>query len=198
MDDATPQKQGWGLTQEAFDKLLVWFDSDRERAGEKYEMMRLKLLEHFEHWGCVSPEDYTDETFNRVARKIEEGKEIHNPDGYFYRVARMIFREGWRKEKKVQVIREHSQPRPNPNEPDESDKVRCAKQCLQSLPPESRELLEEYYEHYEGEGGRQIEIRQTLARRLRITPNALHIRASRLRKKMEDCILECLKRLAAQ
>jgi hypothetical protein len=59
-------------------------------------------------------------------------------------------------------------------------------------------LLEEYYEHYEGEGGSQIEIRQTLARRLRITPNALHIRASRLRKKMEDCILECLNRLAAQ
>lgn len=198
MNDATPQKQGWVLTQEAFDKLLLCLDPDRERAGEKYEMMRLKLLEHFEHWGCASPEDYADETLNRVARKIDEGEKIHNLAGYFYRVARLIFQEGWRREKQDQVVREHNQPRPNPNEPDESDKVRCARKCLQSLPPESRELLEEYYEHYEGEGGRQIEMRQALARRLRITPNALHIRVSRLRKKMEDCILQCLNRLAAQ
>jgi hypothetical protein len=40
-------KKDWVLTQDAFDKLLNWLDSDRERAGQKYETIRLRLIKIF-------------------------------------------------------------------------------------------------------------------------------------------------------
>jgi hypothetical protein len=40
-------KKGWVLTQELFDPLLDWLDPDRERAGHKYETIRLKLIKIF-------------------------------------------------------------------------------------------------------------------------------------------------------
>ena len=40
-------KKGWVLTQELFDTLLDWLDPDRERAGQKYETIRLKLIKIF-------------------------------------------------------------------------------------------------------------------------------------------------------
>src|ERR671938_30866 len=62
------------LTAEAFTKLLARLDPDRERAGEKYEELRRTLVKFFEWRGAPFPEDQADETFNRVARKLDEGR----------------------------------------------------------------------------------------------------------------------------
>ena len=75
------------LTSEAFTKLLARLDPDRERAGEKYEDLRRTLIKFFEWRGAPFPEEQTDETFNRVARKLDEGIEIKNIGGYCYEVA---------------------------------------------------------------------------------------------------------------
>ena len=43
--DAQPKaKKKWELTREAFDKLLVSLDADREVAAERYEVVRQKLI----------------------------------------------------------------------------------------------------------------------------------------------------------
>ena len=64
--------KNWSLSQEAFDALLDWLDSDREQAGIKYEQIRSRLIKIFTGRGCIGPEDLADETINRVTRKLKE------------------------------------------------------------------------------------------------------------------------------
>ena len=40
-------KKNWELSQEAFDALLIWLDSDREQAALKYERIRGGLIKIF-------------------------------------------------------------------------------------------------------------------------------------------------------
>src|SRR5260370_22484892 len=82
-----------GLTAETFTKLLDRLDADRERAAEKYEDLRRTLTRFFEWRTAPFPDEHTDETFNRVARKLGEGVEIRNIGGYCYEVARLVFLE---------------------------------------------------------------------------------------------------------
>ena len=63
------RKKDWTLTKEAFERLLDSLDANRERAGEKYENVRRKLIEFFEARGSNSPADRADQTINRVARR---------------------------------------------------------------------------------------------------------------------------------
>jgi hypothetical protein len=72
-DLSAQDRKRWSLTAEAFDKLLVSLDPDRERAGEKYEHLRGGLVCLFEWRGAPFPEDHADEVINRVARKLGEG-----------------------------------------------------------------------------------------------------------------------------
>ena len=58
-------KKGWVLTQELFDTLLDWLDPDRERAGHRYETIRLRLIKIFTSRGCPEAEELADETINR-------------------------------------------------------------------------------------------------------------------------------------
>jgi len=44
-----------GLTAQALDALLALLDSDRDRAGEKYEEIRLRLTRYFEWAGAQAP-----------------------------------------------------------------------------------------------------------------------------------------------
>ena len=66
----------WTLTQDAFDRLLIALGGDRDRGGEKYLEIRTNLTRFFEWRGCSFPEDHADETFNRIAKKIDEGEQI--------------------------------------------------------------------------------------------------------------------------
>src|SRR5438132_6489695 len=88
-------KKDWVLTQDAFDRFLDSLDADRERAGEKYELLRLKLIKFFEWHDALEPEELADETVNRVARKIYEGEVIENLNAYIFGAARQLASE-WR------------------------------------------------------------------------------------------------------
>lgn len=65
-----------------FNLLLERLDADRELAGEEYERLRKRLVKFFLVRGCHSPEDLADETFNRVATRIEKGEVIPNLASY--------------------------------------------------------------------------------------------------------------------
>ena len=65
-------KKKWELTQAAFEKLLAWLDTDRDRAGSKYETIRLRLIKIFTCRGCLEVEELADETINRVVSRVDE------------------------------------------------------------------------------------------------------------------------------
>lgn len=96
--DEMSETTHWALTRPAFSQLLQWLDPDRNRTGEQYERLRQKLRLFFEHRGCQSPEDLTDKTLDRVARKLASGEEIQaaDPASYCYGVAHNILKEYWR------------------------------------------------------------------------------------------------------
>jgi DNA-directed RNA polymerase specialized sigma24 family protein len=175
--------------------LLTRFSPDPEKAGIEYETTRRKLIRFFSARSVDSADTATDETINRVARRIDEGKEIDNLVGYFYGVARKVFQEILKERERDPVPLEDApqalrQKAPEPIEPDQ--RLRCFDHCLETLAPESRLLILEYYE---GEGRTKIEHRQDLADRLRIPLNALRIRVHRIRVSLEQCIQQCLGQL---
>lgn len=187
------------LTQQAFDKLLNRFSTNREAAGIEYETTRQKLVRFFLSRSVDLADVYADETINRVARRIDEGQDIDNLRGYFYGVAQIVFKEFLKAKDRTAVAIEDAPPQrlaqkaPEPNDPDL--RLQCFDRCLESLAPESRQLILEYYEE---EGRAKIVRRQQLADRLRIPLNALRIRAHRIRVSLEECIQSCLQEYVGQ
>jgi DNA-directed RNA polymerase specialized sigma24 family protein len=178
----------WSLTEEAFAKFLTCLDSDPARAGEKYEELRDALVKFLARRGSHFPEELVDETFNRVARRLEEGETIRDITAYCQGVARLVFLQSLEHpdnkrvelgELKAIVLQET----------DASDSQwECFNHCLRQLTAKNRELIIEYYQD---EGREKIDHRASMAERLRIQPNALRSRARRIRLKLEQCIRQC-------
>jgi DNA-directed RNA polymerase specialized sigma24 family protein len=183
------------LTPEGFEVLLAQLDPDREKAGQRYEIIRRKLIRLFEWRGCTSSEDLTDETFKRVARRLAEGVELrsNDPYGYFCGVAHLVFKEVLRRSQREQrALESGGWPPPgccSDAEEPEDRRLACLRRCLDLLPREKRDLVLRYHQ-----GQSNIDNRQALARELNIPLNALRIRVHRLRRKLEDCVAHCLKR----
>ena len=183
-------RQKWALNQEAFDKLLVAFDADRETAGRKYLEIRNNLTRFFEWRGCSFPEDHADETINRIAKRVFEGEEILNHSGYAMGVARLLLLEINKGRQREQAALAEIGAAPDVYVPEDDDESRlnCLRSCLQTLSPDNRELILQYYQ---GEKGEKIENRKKLLDRLGIPVNTLRMRALRLRERLQACVEEC-------
>jgi DNA-directed RNA polymerase specialized sigma24 family protein len=186
------------LTPESFDRLLAQLDPDREKAGERYEVIRRKLIRLFEWRGCATPEDLADEAINRVARRMAEGVELHaaDPYGYFCGVAHLVFKEFLRRSSREQKALDGSGeallPTALPVVADEEPgdaRLDCLRRCLANLAPDQRELVLRYHQ-----GESNIRTRKALSEELGIPMNALRIRVHRVRRKIESCLDECLRR----
>ena len=188
-----------GLTADIFAKLLARLDPNRERAGERYEDLRRTLTRFFE-WRCAPfPEEQTDEVFNRVAKKLGEGIEIKNIGGYCYEVARLVFLEAVKRQDSKQVpldsVEFEVAIASNIDETTEKElRLTCLDGCLRSLPPESADLILEYYRY---EKRAQIDRRRALAERFGLRRDALANRAQRLRDKLAQCVLGCIRKETA-
>ena len=186
----------WTLTQAAFDRLLSALDSERERAGEKYQEIRSNLTRLFEWRGYPFPEDHADETINRVARRIEEGEDVRDVTKYFFGVARLVVlevRKGQARERPAldsSAVRQNS---PDQNSPSDA-RIDHLRHCLDSLLPDQRELVVSYYQ---GEKKTKIKNRQKLSDRLNVTLNTLRMRVLRIRAQLEACVEECLKKFVS-
>lgn len=183
----------WALTPEALDSLLDLLGPDRETAAREYERIRGKLLRIFQWRGCAHPEELVDETMNRVAHKLAGGLEVRaeDPFRYFCGVAQMVFKEVLRDQRRQRdAVSEMKKITPPPvEEAEDDDRLVCLRGCMGELDDDERDLMLEYYT---GEGGDRIRRRKALAEELDIAMNALRIRAYRLRKKLEDCVRECM------
>lgn len=187
------KKKDWQLTQQGFDQLLNVLDPDRERAAEKYEGLRNRLLRLFEWRRSLTPEEHTDEVFNRVARKIVEGVEIRDINHFVSGVARRLFFEILeQRERQQKALNQLPEPiaMVAVTDADVDPRLDCFRACLNELPTPQRRLIVDYYNESER---KRIEQRKLLAAELQIPVNALRIRAHRLRSQLDKCINDCLK-----
>jgi DNA-directed RNA polymerase specialized sigma24 family protein len=176
---------------EDFDSLLSWLDPDRERAGEKYETIRQRLIKIFTWNRASDPEGLADETIIRVARKVRDIEEVYegDPSLYFYGVARNLLHESRR------LPRPQREPRPDDvvleikADDGREQLYDCLDQCISKLSSANRELLLSYYE-----GSKQgtVRARQKLAVQFGLQPSALRMRVLRIRTALEKCIEECM------
>jgi len=189
--------RSWTLDRQSFDWLLRLLDPDRDKAGERYEVIRTQLVRIFEWRGCPYPESLADETIDRVGRRLEQGELIRatDPALYFYGVARNVLKEYWTERRRatgthmaeaVARVQESA----TPEERERELRLDCLDRCMEKLPVERRRLIERYYG---SEGGRKIEDRAALAKDLGLAAGTLRIRAHRIRRILEACVNDCMR-----
>ncbi|HZE69439.1 MAG TPA: hypothetical protein VE135_07965 [Pyrinomonadaceae bacterium] len=183
-------RKDWVLTPESFEKLLAWLDKDREQAGQKYEDIRRRLIKIFTCRGCYEAEDRTDETIDRVSKKLDEIRDTYTgePARYFFGVANKVH---------LEYLRRKPVPPPQPPREDTEQierEYQCLERCMDRLTPDNRILVLQYYEE---EKRAKIDHRKRLADQLGIALNALRIRAHRIRTSLEQCVQKCVHEAAA-
>lgn len=175
----------WDITQDEFDKFLAWLDSDRERAGARYEDIRRKLIRLFTCRGCRAGEDLADETINRVIIRFREIVDTYTGDPvyYFYGVARNVHLEHIRKPLEPFQL-------PIPESLEEKERQdQCLEMCMKDLVPGNRSLVLEYYSK---ERPAKIAHRKKIAERLGIGGTTLRLRMHRIRASLQACVENCL------
>jgi hypothetical protein len=185
---------GTDLTPGQFDVLLQRLDADRNRAGEKYEEMRWRLVRFFQWNNCLAAEELVDEVFNRVAEKLsEKGDQIPDVAAFAWGVAKNVRQEALRNDLKTVPLadlpnEEGFVPMSRDSVDSESEitqrRLKFLRICIQRLSAQDRKLLLTYH----APKGRRIEERQRLASENALSMLALRVRASRLRFRLEECI----------
>lgn len=188
-----PRKSEWVLTQAAFDGFLATLDRDREKAGEKYEYIRLKLLKYFQWCGSDVPDIDADETINRVTRRLYEGQHVYNLTGYIYGVAKLVRAESLKQRSRRRSLDEGSfiELSSIGVEVEVANYQECMERCLGCLSDEDRDVISEYYRYKKPE---KIDCRKRLAARLGISLNTLRVKMHRQRMNLEACVARCLAR----
>lgn len=180
----------WSLSQTELDKFLQRLDPDRERAAQRYNRVREKLISYFRWERCEAPDVHADEVLDRVARRVAEGEAIQNIDAYTAGVARLVAREvrkaTFRADERLRILSNSSA-----TAKADTTALDCLEHCLERLPPESRAFILDYYS---GDGQERIQKRKRMAEQMRMGLNALRNRALRLRASLQSCVHQCAAR----
>ena len=181
------------IPPESFDEILAWLNPDRDVAAQMYVQLRHDLAKLF-MWGrCPDPEGMTDETFDRVAKKVHEVRQSYQGDPrlYFRAVANNLIKENFKKIKTQVSLDDIDLPDQQTIETAEetADIEDCLQSCLQKLDNERRKLILAYYAK---EKQAKIDYRHELAQRLEISLETLRVRVFRIRASIAECIESCL------
>lgn len=180
------------LTPENFERLLLYLDPDREKAGELHELLWQKMREFFAARGSLCTEDLADEAMSRLAKKISEGEEILDVNKYSFGLARLIWLESLRRPENKHVSFDEA-PVLLSGASDfllTKEENTCFVYCLGQISKEEQTLITEYWDHDEE---MHYEARKQQAEKLGISSTALRIRISRIKKKLDDCLENCRK-----
>ncbi len=180
------------LTPQSFDRLLNWLHPDPEEAGQEFVRIRGLLIRKFEGHDRCSADRLADATVDRVAETLTP-EMIENWVGKkekkFFRVAFYILLED-KKQLEVELLDDVNVPNPDTGEDEDLElKLECLEKCLQTLPPDKREMITRYYQ---GSKAEKIKNRDDLARELNLQLPALRVKALRIRKDLKCCIQKCL------
>jgi len=189
-----------GLTSIQFEKLLLRLDSDRDSAGQRYEDLRWMLIRFFDWNSCISPEELADETFNRLAQRLEDS-EIHDVTAFAWGIARKIRHEALNRTPRFVPVAEVTGEGSvlvdeEQNETQIHDRIqrerllKCLEMCIQKLPSKEQRLFVSYHTATPN----QANDRQRLARDLGLRIEALRMQVIRLRDKLRKCSEQCVGR----
>ncbi len=185
--------------QKKFDNFLAWLDPNRDLAATRYVTIRGGLVKYFSRktchgdFNCPHAEDLADETLDRVISKMDEVS-LNNgaePERRIFTFAKYL------------RLEHHRQPQFEPFPSDFVEKPsrksgeaiekeaesRCFDECLGELPFKDQRLVTEYFGHSGKERSRR---RQQQADDLGITLSNLRTTTCRMRKKLEECLRNCL------
>src|SRR5215471_10431051 len=169
------------------ENLLLRLDSDRNRAGEKYEELRRTLLKFFEWNSCFPAEDLVDETLDRAAKKVAV-EEVRNVSALALGIAKNVRLEAHKRSARLVQISDKAQRANSARElglenaiqqrMDQARRAQCFHLSLQRLGAEEREIFLKY--HRTGEDAAAE--RQRLASECGLTISALRVRINRTRE----------------
>ena len=170
---------------EAFNKLLFWLNPDRDKAAEKYETIRVRLMKIFACKGCRNTDELADLTFDRVMSKIDWLLENYEGDPaiYHYSVAKYIYLENRDRDLLPNL------PPPDPPDRDKERIASCLERALLELDEDERKLALRYLD---GEGQVRIQNRKQIAKEYGISINALRIKVFKINSKLKPHFERCL------
>jgi RNA polymerase sigma factor (sigma-70 family) len=184
----------WHLTREALDRLLAALDPDRDRAGERYQKIRSKLMDFFRFNGRPDCDDLVDEVLDRVARRLSEQNDVQHLMSFVSGVARNVLKESFKKTRKLVSIEETPAPvwdrsgKDPAKDAESAETMRCLEQCARKLSAEDGKLILEYYQDNRRQ---KIENRQKLAESAGVSVETLRVRAYRIRTQLRECVNVC-------
>jgi RNA polymerase sigma factor (sigma-70 family) len=185
------------LPPENFEEILAWLNSDRDVAASMYLQLRDDLTKIFTMNRCSDPEWLTDETLDRVGKKVVVLRQTYEGDPrlYFYGVARNLIKEDLKKVKTQASLEDIEHRAQDIEFKEETADLReeCLQTCLEELSAEKRDLILNYYAK---EKQAKIDHRAELAKRLNTSVETLRVRVHRIRNSLEKCIEQCLDRKA--
>jgi DNA-directed RNA polymerase specialized sigma24 family protein len=184
--------EGGGITGYRLRALLSKLDADEDRAADKYEYLRRKLITFFAGRGCVESEDLFDKVVDRLSRRIEEGEVIEHLASYAYGIARKVLAESSRRRERWHRLTSGAAAPPGGRGQDGVDpRMECLRSCAARLEAMDWTVVLDYYQD---DGREQQESRRRLAERLGLSPVALRLRVFRIRRALETCTRHCLDR----
>jgi DNA-directed RNA polymerase specialized sigma24 family protein len=190
---ASKEEKRWAITPEAFHKLLACLDNDLDVGARRYEEVRRKLLKFFQWWGSPIPEEHTDITIDRVARKLAENEDIKDINKYLIGVAKRVYQEYLREIVRQDTAYKNEQRYRSSSKEQEEKEIRfaCYQYCLSTLSNNDRELITSYYQ----EGGRKnLKERERLAKEIDIPINSLRVYVFRIRERLQACVNKCFEK----
>jgi len=169
-----------------FDSFLAWLDPDRNRAADKFETIRGKLLVFFLSRGCWSPEESTDETLNRVAKAIHAGEQVRTPLPYLFvhGFALNVLKECFRKQKELETDPDYISGIQQPERSKRQQMFRVLEICLRALPVRERQIFVQYHL---ANASVRVARRKNLAKKFSLSEKTLRITVFRIRQKLKGC-----------
>jgi DNA-directed RNA polymerase specialized sigma24 family protein len=178
------------INEESFSKLLARLEPDLADSTARYKQLRLKMIKVFQWRRCEDAELLADETITRAVKYIIEGNEIRADDPYVFirKIAKFVYNEHVRKEIKVKTLLADLIQMPVQPPIGSVDSEDCRTECLLNLSPDKLKLLQEYF--------LDVKSSKQLAEELDTTINGLRLKIHRIKKELESCFEECLKKLS--
>ena len=189
-------------TRVSFDNFLLYLDSDRERAGERYSRLQQALINFFAWRNSLDPESRAAETLDILSKQITEGRQIDNIETYSIGVARKVLLKEHDSREANQVSLDELQAdydlrlsvQANQDVADQEENQRlydeCLTACLRQLSESDRLLIS----MYAAARGHDKDNREKLAREVGLSLQALRVRINRIRGVLRECLRKCLKK----
>jgi DNA-directed RNA polymerase specialized sigma24 family protein len=173
-----------------FKELLTRLHADEAQAAIEYHRLHQRLARFFDWNNAQDPMALADEAIDRLGRRATEhgmNDGVQNVSAFALGIARHILQEEARRQQKMVEISRHwrAMESARTQEPESSELEEALEDCLATMRPERRRLIEAYYTYA---GSEKIKRHQQLAEAEGLSLNALRNRALRARQELEACI----------